>query len=340
MLARWPIRNKLLLGITLLLVIVATLSLSGFVGVYAYRGLVKSLRSRADELPLATALSQQMSDLRTVLVAANAERLSGEVLQPETTHKLIEEEFQVRFLAVENTLAEYRRQLATNDDERIGDTEQELGTASEIDQSLAKIAALTTGSSWGIDRTVSQQLNLELERAQTLTAQLPSHLHRRLGVLAGEVRAQYRALIAANAIATLLAAALLALFIRLFYRWVFQPLRQLIQGSRQVAAGDFSYRIRLDSQDEMARAGRVHERNDDSLPSRFATISTGRCRFARVKSSAASNLQASVFWRPELRMRSTTRWRASRCAPSRWRADWRRLILSVNNTASCSTTCK
>jgi two-component system, NtrC family, sensor kinase len=193
-----------------------------------------------------------MSDLRAVLVAANAERLSGDVLQSETTHKLVEEEFQVRFLAVENTLAEYRRQLATNDDERIGDTEQELGTASEIEQSLAKIAALTTGSSWGIDRTVSQQLNLELERAQTLTAQLPSHLHRRLGVLAGEVRAQYRALIAANAIATLLATALLALFMRLFYRWVFQPMRQLIQGSRQVAAGDFNYRIRLVSQDEMA----------------------------------------------------------------------------------------
>ncbi len=189
MLARWPIRNKLLLGITLLLVIVGTLSLSGFVGVYAYRGLVKSLRSRADELPLATALSQQISDLRAVLVAANAERLSGDVLQSETTHKLIEEEFQALFLAVENTLAEYRQQIATNDDERIGDTEQELGTASEIEQSLSKVAALTAGSSWGIDRAVSQQLNLELERVQTLTAQLPSHLHRRLGVLAGEVRA-------------------------------------------------------------------------------------------------------------------------------------------------------
>jgi two-component system NtrC family sensor kinase len=33
---------------------------------------------------------------------------------------------------------------------------------------------------------------------------------------------------------------------------VFQPMRQLIQGSRQVAAGDFNYRIRLVSQDEMA----------------------------------------------------------------------------------------
>ena len=49
MLTRWPIRRKLLLGITLLLVIVVTLSASGFRGVYAYRGLVKSLRARADD---------------------------------------------------------------------------------------------------------------------------------------------------------------------------------------------------------------------------------------------------------------------------------------------------
>jgi two-component system, NtrC family, sensor kinase len=260
MLARWPIRNKLLLGVTLLLVIVGTLSLSGFLSMYAYRGLVKSLRSRADELPLATTLSQQVSDLRAVIVAANAERQAAEVVHSETASKLIEEEFQVRFLAVENTLAEYREQLATNEDERIGDTEYEFETANEIEQSLKKIATLTAGSSWGIDRSVSQELGLELERAQTLTAQLPSHLHRRLGVLAGEVRAKYRALIGTNAIATLLAAVLLALFIRLFYRWVFQPLRQLIQGSRQVAAGDFSYRIRLDTQDEMAElAGSMNE---------------------------------------------------------------------------------
>ncbi len=53
MLARWPIRNKLLVGIGLLVAIVVTLSISSFMGVYAYRSLVRSLRSRAEELPLA-----------------------------------------------------------------------------------------------------------------------------------------------------------------------------------------------------------------------------------------------------------------------------------------------
>ena len=43
MLSKWPIRNKLLIGLTLLLVILLTLSWSSFYGLYAYRGLVKSL---------------------------------------------------------------------------------------------------------------------------------------------------------------------------------------------------------------------------------------------------------------------------------------------------------
>ena len=74
------------------------------------------------------------------------------------------------------------------------------------------------------------RLNPELEQLQTLAAELPSYLHRRLGVLAGEVRTQYRSLIAFLWVTTLSAATLLTVFLQLFYRWVFQPLRVLVTG--------------------------------------------------------------------------------------------------------------
>jgi signal transduction histidine kinase len=45
---------------------------------------------------------------------------------------------------------------------------------------------------------------------------------------------------------------LLAAIAVLTYRWVFRPLRLLGHGSRRVAAGDFNYRIHLDTRDEMA----------------------------------------------------------------------------------------
>lgn len=54
--------NKLLVGIGLLVVIVATLSLSGFQGVYGYRSLVRNVSGRATEVPLATALAEKVVD--------------------------------------------------------------------------------------------------------------------------------------------------------------------------------------------------------------------------------------------------------------------------------------
>ncbi len=44
---------------------------------------------------------------------------------------------------------------------------------------------------------------------------------------------------------------------RLSYRWIFRPLRMLIAGSRRVAAGEFGYRIRLDTDDEMAELAKA-----------------------------------------------------------------------------------
>jgi signal transduction histidine kinase len=96
-------------------------------------------------------------------------------------------------------------------------------------------------------------------------------LHVRLHVLANEVRTQYRVAIplawATVAIATLL----LLASAQLFRRWVAQPLQTLVEGSREVAAGKFDHRIRLDSNDEMgelaeamnAMTARFQEIRDD-----------------------------------------------------------------------------
>jgi signal transduction histidine kinase len=60
----------------------------------------------------------------------------------------------------------------------------------------------------------------------------------------------------------------MALLVRLFYKWVFRPLRVLIKGSRKVAGGDFRYRIRLDTRDEMSELAEAL--ND--MTERFQTI--------------------------------------------------------------------
>ena len=85
-----------------------------------------------------------------------------------------------------------------------------------------------------------------------LTAELPTFLQQRLHDLAYEVRGRYRTLIVVTWTAAIAAGMLLGAIGVLTYRWVFRPLRLLGHGSRRVAAGDFDYRIQLDTRDEMA----------------------------------------------------------------------------------------
>src|SRR6185312_11542123 len=65
--SRWPIRNKLQLGLGLLAASVLTLFGSAYYGLYAYRGLVKSLSARSAELPLADQLRDCLSEVHEIL---------------------------------------------------------------------------------------------------------------------------------------------------------------------------------------------------------------------------------------------------------------------------------
>ena len=259
MLSKWPIRKKLLFGISLLLVIVATLSASGFLGVYAYRALARSLRGRADELPVAADLARGVSDLRVIIGEVRSVRnvsMQGFILLPLDGDD-IARRFDARLSDVGNTLEKYRQQLIDLAEDnpnasRLNDSSQEWETLAKIDKSLDRIFDASLDSQWLTNDAKLDQLYVELDNLQALTWELPSYLHKRIHNFADEVRIQYRALIVLTWVTTALAALLLWLFIRLFYAWVFRPLRVLVEGSRRVASGEFGYRIVLDGQDEMA----------------------------------------------------------------------------------------
>ena len=97
-----------------------------------------------------------------------------------------------------------------------------------------------------------RRLDDDIRRLHDLTAELPGPLQAKLNGFADEVRGQYRTLIVGTWIASVTAALFFALFVRLFYRWIFRPLEILIRGSRKVAGGNFDFRIRMDTHDEMS----------------------------------------------------------------------------------------
>jgi two-component system, NtrC family, sensor kinase len=144
LLSRWPIRNKLLFGIALLLVIVVTMSISSFQGTYAYRKLVRSLSSRATELPLATQLLRQVGDLRVTLAELQQQALFADVSVSPTDPKLIDE-FQQKFADVRETVRDYGKELDEHEraEFKIGDAAREWQKLSEIEQCLKIIAELT-----------------------------------------------------------------------------------------------------------------------------------------------------------------------------------------------------
>ena len=77
MFSKWPIRVKLLVGLSLLVVMVAILSGSGLYTTYAYRALVKSLGWRVCEFPLADEVNGHVSNLRATLSELRGLRAVG-----------------------------------------------------------------------------------------------------------------------------------------------------------------------------------------------------------------------------------------------------------------------
>jgi len=256
LLAKWPIRNKLLTGSGLLLVMVATLSWSGFHGVYAYRALVRGLSDRADEFPVAAVLSGNVVQMR--LTAAEVRGALS--VDPDASDRsaVDVDALGARFAAdlrqTMTTLKDYRTYLHNNKlkDSVINDSRDEWAMVGRIEAALLEVQQATSSTDWIGDSAHLAELESTLARLQDLARELPEFLHKRIHDFKGEVRHQYRALIILTWITTVAALLMLGVFVRLFYAWVFRPLRVLVQGSRRVAGGEFGYRIVLDTSDEMA----------------------------------------------------------------------------------------
>jgi len=280
---RRPIRNKLLLGGLLVGITVAVLSASSFLGVYSYRRLVRALSCRAAELPRASELGASVAGLRLVHARAlSGEAEFGAAIEvppiPESDDEDVEEPaFADTFLGqltrTRWTLARYCEELSAGELDEMpfpfGDRSRERETAAAIASCLDAIeaivveppadvaepaadvgAAAESGVTWQRSRLLAS--GPRLDDLAALSAALPTFLQERLHDLSHEVRSGYRTLIVTTWASAIAAAGLLAALGALTYRWVFRPLRLLGHGSRRVAAGDFAFRLKLDTRDEMA----------------------------------------------------------------------------------------
>jgi signal transduction histidine kinase len=203
-------------------------------------------------------LNKKVDDLRSTLAEVQGIR-DGSSPRPAFDQsslrvRIIRDNFSAQRQDAEDTLASYRRQLEQKlaSGSKIADNQREWETVHKIEAGLASVREAELDQDWLLDDAKLNRLDAEVEDLQKLAAELPSHLHHKLEGFADDVRGQYRALIIGSWAGSITAALGFSLFVRLFYQWIFAPLRVLIGGSRRVAGGEFGYRIRLDTRDEMA----------------------------------------------------------------------------------------
>ena len=107
-------------------------------------------------------------------------------------------------------------------------------------------------STWRLDTEQKvSQLRKDVETLRERSAELPTRLLARLRELASDVRNEYRWAISLAWGTVVLTTVLLIGAVLLFRKWIARPLATLVRGSRKVAAGDFTHRIRLETEDEM-----------------------------------------------------------------------------------------
>jgi signal transduction histidine kinase len=286
----------------LLVVTVLALFCSAYYGLYEYRGLVKGLSARSAELPLASQVRQHVSDLRVILsqakerldfpaaleaLSTSSMRLDNDATYPWDAQWL-RERYREELLDLVDAVDQYSRQLDHNDHEAdlgLGDDTNERQTLAKIFEVLGRIGAekyhAKLEEDWLLDQSRIGVLRDEVEQLGQLSAELPSHLHNRLKALAVDVRAQYRTAIIAAWFNAGVALIVLVSSIRLFYKWIAKPLETLVEGSREVARGNFSHRIELGTHDELSELAEAM--ND--MTARFQEIRDDLDRQVRLRTN-------------------------------------------------------
>ena len=254
-LVRTRIRSLMYLGVALLFLIVAVLSIASVQGVLKFRKLSKNIRGRATELPLAADLSNEISRLRSSFFKCSAFHYGARERTPFATADFPRFQFKSNLVAVESALGDYEEQLVNSDtsDPRIADTTRERQVVSRLRQSLKQIYLLIELREWDFGSVQhAAELEQELDSLQAETNRLPTLMKERMDAFADEARGEYHGLLLLSGVMTLLAMGLLGYLMLVFRRRIFDPLGQLIEGSRQVAGGNYDHRTLLATNDEMS----------------------------------------------------------------------------------------
>jgi signal transduction histidine kinase len=264
--SRWRIRQKLLLGLGLVVALMALLMAGASYGLWSYYLTTNVIRGKLAELKYAEAFKEQVAALVAPGSLEEIKRFPAGVFhKTEGPRKALKEYAQ----QLEENLAVHRGQ---------GDGEHERGLVEQLAQNLkdfeeaacrpqaqmlpggaddaADADAAGEGGEEGKARPAApapgdRSLAAMVFWLRSNTADLRDGIYEELAGRLNETRRHYQVtlwiVLPASGVGLLLMGGLL----RSYYAWVLSPIRALEAGVGRIAQGDFGHRIRVESGDEM-----------------------------------------------------------------------------------------
>ena len=269
------IRRKMMTLLALVLVMLITVSLGGISGLASYRRLVKDLNSRLTDWPHSVDLCAALSKVSDVLPPLDRSERAGP-LSPELLTEVgadfpfagtARTEPPRPFLSaadqemlgrnIENVSLELREYLLKldalpNTDDFNGRRKFADPVLGQISAGLARLGDLQAGlRDPEHSDAAALTMRLEIGELYNLFERLPNQsqgLRKTLKDASDAYGAGFRLI----GWSTVIVVALFFGLWRYAYSGIFSPLKKLHQGASRVAQGDFDYRLRLGTHDEMA----------------------------------------------------------------------------------------
>ncbi|HBE67589.1 MAG TPA: hypothetical protein DDW52_05505 [Planctomycetaceae bacterium] len=240
------IRKKLLLSTLALTSTLLLLMYCSLNGVYAYRNLTRMVEQLAAELQSTSELRSELD--RMLRLSRSSAYLALDVPPVQRS------EFRSQVHEVGLRLESYKEQLLrySESDHFLADRSEELACVDEMQQRLSAIVDLCKPDNTAFGSTSSRWIETEIQMMVDQVQQLPTFVLDRMRLFRAEVRSRYRALIVVITASSLTALAIVIASFAFFRIFVVKPFKDLLSGSRKIAGGNFSHRVRLNSNDELA----------------------------------------------------------------------------------------
>lgn len=266
MVSSMPIRKKILMSMALLSGILLLLMSVSLQGVYAYKDLTKSVGELSAEVYEMWSLGQEIGELRSIFRRGESSITSREssrgldaiefLSQPsEKRAKALQQnqDFFYHLNLVRIKLDSRRKRLETQveKDPLLATSSAELALINDM-RDKVKLIEQMDYEFQGDSATKAKKVGSLLDDIALDAHSLLNLLTDRMRTLRTHVKSTYNAWIIIIVASGLVLLGLLTFSIWFLRKQVVQPFKELLNGSRRIAAGDFDHRIILASRDELS----------------------------------------------------------------------------------------